>query len=66
MIGSFFMAIFVRAPPKFCLMKIVARKFNAKNRDFEIAVTFFVFKARRLGKVAMTHNFIAFEDRNDK
>ena len=25
------MAIFVRAPPKFCLMKIVATQFNMKN-----------------------------------
>ena len=50
MIGSFFMAIIMRAPPKFCLMKIVARKFNAKNRDFEISVTFLFLKLEGWGK----------------
>ena len=47
-------------------MKIVATKFNAKNRNFEMAVKFLLFKAGRLGKVAMTRNFKAFEDRNDE
>ena len=33
-----------------CQMKIVARKFNAKNCDFEIAVNFLFLKLEGWGK----------------
>ena len=38
MIGSLNMTIFVKAPPEFYLTKIVATKFDAKSRDFEMAL----------------------------
>ena len=45
MFGLGFMAIFVKPPPEFYLMKIVARKFNAKNCNFEMALkSLFVYE----------------------
>jgi len=45
MIGSFFMTIFVLAPPEFYLRKKCRDKNDAKSRDFEMAVkTLFIYE----------------------
>jgi len=50
------MAIFVRPPPKFYLKKVLARKFDAKSRDFKMAVKYLIFYEKSWGKLLRVTN----------
>ena len=53
MIGSFFMTIFVLAPPEFYLRNKCHKRFDAKSHDFEMAVksTFLKGKVSMIGRI---------------
>ena len=56
MIGSFFMTIFVLAPPKFHLTKNCRDKNDAKTRDFEMAVKTLFIHEKDWGKFLWVTN----------